>query len=204
MIRFEEITVQYGDKKVLEDFNLVINEHEKILLSAPSGSGKSSIVKGFLGYVPFHKGRVYYNEAIINEKNIRLIRSKVAYVSQDVELQNIPVRELIAQIFDYKYNKGLTYSKDKLKELLTYFHLEEEIIDKKVSALSGGERQRMGLIIAALLERDIWILDEITSGLDETLKEKVVDYVASRDQIVIVISHDQIWQNNNQFKIVRW
>lgn len=58
---------------------------------------------------------------------------------------------------------------------------------KNVDALSGGERQRLALIMGILLDRDIWILDEITTGLDLALKTKMVELVLSYNKTILVV-----------------
>ncbi len=69
--------------------------------------------------------------------------------------------------------------------------------------LSGGERQRLGLALCQLMDRPIWLLDEVTSGLDKTLKHKVYNMVMESDKTVLIISHDDIWDNQSIRK-VRW
>lgn len=72
--------------------------------------------------------------------------------------------------------------------------LEYDILDKNFQELSGGEKQRIGILITFLLNRDIYLLDEITSALDVNLKKKVADYFLAReDWTILEISHDREW-----------
>jgi putative ABC transport system ATP-binding protein len=83
---------------------------------------------------------------------------------------------------------------EKLRVFMRELELEYDILDKNFQELSGGEKQRIGILITLLLNRDIYLLDEITSALDVNLKKKVADYFLAReDWIILVISHDREW-----------
>jgi putative ABC transport system ATP-binding protein len=76
-------------------------------------------------------------------------------------------------------------------ELLDFLELPEEILQKKLELLSGGEKQRIAIVIALLLQRKIFLLDEITSALDKNLKQKIMDFFLQKhDATVMLISHD--------------
>jgi putative ABC transport system ATP-binding protein len=80
-----------------------------------------------------------------------------------------------------------------MKEL----ELEKDILDKNFENLSGGEKQRIGILIALLLERDIFLLDEATSALDSELKKKVVDHFLKHEEwTLFIISHDREWERD--------
>ena len=81
--------------------------------------------------------------------------------------------------------------------------LPKDTLEKNVDTLSGGERQRLALILGILLDRDIWILDEITTGLDLELKTKMVDLVLGYDKTILVVSHDDIYKNQG-LREVSW
>ena len=75
--------------------------------------------------------------------------------------------------------------------------LEHDILDKNFQELSGGEKQRIGILTSLLLNRDIYLLDEVTSALDMKLKKKVADYfLAQEDWTLLIISHDQEWERD--------
>ena len=90
-----------------------------------------------------------------------------------------------------------------MRQWLGTMALPQDTLQKNVDALSGGERQRLALIMGILLDRDIWILDEITTGLDLTLKTKMVELVLSYNKTILVVSHDDIYQNRG-LREVSW
>lgn len=204
LIQFNNIHLRFEDKIVFDNFNMHVNEGEKVLLSAPSGSGKSSLFKLLLGFQRFQDGDIVLDGRRLQKDNVTYFRSAIGYVSQDVNLRNIKVWNLILEILSYKQNSHIEINKEKVLDLVEYFNLSSDILDKQVSQLSGGERQRLGLIICILLDRPIWLLDEVTSGLDKDMKEKVVDYVLKQDKTVLIISHDRIWSKNPIVRIEEW
>ncbi|MDA3845539.1 MAG: ATP-binding cassette domain-containing protein [Vallitaleaceae bacterium] len=203
MITFENVAIDFDNKSVIQGFDLVINKGDKVLFKAPSGKGKSSLLKAVLGFVTLSEGTILIDQIPVTEKTACDLRSKVAYVSQDVDLMPQVARDFIQEVYDYKYNKHLELDNDRLIELMTYYELELSLLDKNIKDFSGGERQRLGLVIAFLLNREILLLDEVTSGLDAHLKSKVFDYVSQSTITAIIISHDEIWINE-LIKVVNW
>ena len=204
MIQFKEINLAFGDQVVFADFNLNIAEGEKVLLRAASGRGKSTLFKLLLGFQRFDQGEILFKGRRLDRNNLSYFRRNIAYVSQDVDLRNLKVWDLINEIFDYKYNRTIPITKEKVMELIDFFLLPADLITKEVGQLSGGERQRLGLIICIMLNRPVWLLDEITTGLDQESKKVLVNYVLKQHKTVLIISHDQIWSKNNLVRVEEW
>ncbi|WP_459195836.1 ABC transporter ATP-binding protein [Wukongibacter baidiensis] len=204
MIRFKDINLSFKDKVVFQNFNMEVSKGEKVLLSAPSGKGKSTLFKLLLGFQKFDGGEILFENKKLEKNSLAYFRRNIGYVSQDVDLMNKKIWDLLLEIFSYKYNKHIEITKEKFLGLTQYFDLPADIMEKEVRQLSGGERQRLGLIICILLDREVWLLDEVTSGLDKDMKEKVVDYILKQDKTMLIISHDKIWSKNDIVKIEEW
>lgn len=203
MIKIDNISLSFESKTIFDCFSLTIEKGDKILIAGKSGRGKSTLLKVLMGYVDIESGNIIYNGQIIMGKAFNRIRHDFAYVNQDVSLENGKVIDVFEHIMSYKYNQ-LDKKGAIDQSLLEYFELEKEILQKDVTELSGGERQRLGLIIAIMLDRKIYLLDEVTSALDVDLKAKTVEYFAKFDKTVIVVSHDLGWNESNQFRKVEW
>lgn len=204
LIKFENINLRFDDKVIFENLNMNIKDGEKILLKSPSGKGKSTLLKLLLGFQKIDSGEVLFDAKKLEKNNLMYFRTNIAYLSQDVELRNQNIWDLIVEIFSYKYNKHIEITKDKFLDIANYFDISPDIIKKEIRDLSGGERQRLGLIICILLDRKVWLLDEVTSGLDKDMKQKVVDYVLNQDKTVLIVSHDNIWSENGIVRIEEW
>lgn len=201
MISWENSCLQFQNKELFKNLNIKIEKNEKVILNSKSGSGKTTLIKTAIGLSKLDSGRVTIDNIELKPENLNDIRKKIFYLDQDVSLPELTLSTLLDEIFCYKLNKGLQYSKKKLLEHLNTFELNEEILNKNIKELSGGERQRVGIIIGLLLNRPIWLLDEPTSALDKTLKEKVKDTILSLPITAIVISHDSCW---NTLKALNW
>ncbi len=202
MIKFDKINLRYDDKILFEDYTLNIKQNEKILLTGPSGCGKTSLLKTVLGFSKIDKGDIYFNNLPLNKKNIKKFRSNIFYLSQDIDFRNEKVLDIIKEVYSYDLNKKHRFDLSKVKEEMKELNLEETILEKNISTLSGGERQRTGLLICFLLNRPVLLLDEPTSALDEEMKKKIADSLLKMERTILIISHDELFLKNNNFKKV--
>ncbi len=198
MIEFKNIHLSFNGKSVIKDFSLKINTGEKIVISGKSGCGKSSLLALVLGFVQPSSGQIYFEDKLLDENSVWAVRKRISYIDQSVSLGSGKVQRLFADILSLRANTALDFNTD---ELLTLFDLSKDLLFKDIQELSGGEKQRIAIIIAILLKRDVFFLDEVTASLDTHLKERVADYFLNRtDNTCLIVSHDPVWQNN---KLVR-
>lgn len=202
MIGYSNINKSYGDKVLFKDFNLEIKAGEKVLLSASSGSGKTTLIRFLLGFDKPDSGDIIVDDMTLNHHNLRSIREKIAYVSQDTDLPSLTTEALLDKIFAYKVNHHIKDYKDDFLELSKAFQLDDQVLSTQIQEFSGGERQRIGLIIALLLNRPYLLLDEITSGLDHELKALIMHHIMHLDATVIIVSHDALWKSESSLREV--
>lgn len=196
LIKYEDIGISFGNKKILSGFNLSIKKKQKILLRGKSGTGKTTLLKMLLGFTKPAEGTLYFHSRVIDSIACWEARKEIAYVAQDTDLGEGKVKNLLDEIFSYRANKE-KLDPSKLRIFMEELELQDEILEKNFQDLSGGEKQRIGILIALLLNRDIYLLDEITSALDAKLKKKVADYfLAQEDWTLLVISHDREWERD--------
>lgn len=191
-IEFKNISLVFDNKEILKNFNLNIKRGEKILISSPSGSGKTSLLRLLMGFNLASSGEIFVEGIKLQEDTVDKIREKIGYLSQKMSFRNLKISQLIEEILSYKRNSKIEFNMEKIQELLAFLKLENKVLNQEINDLSGGEKQRIGFLISLLLDRDIWIFDEITSSLDKELKEKIVEYINSTEKTIIMISHDKI------------
>lgn len=197
MINFKNISIKFNDKIILNNFNLVVNAGEKVLISGVSGKGKTTLLKLLLGFSTPNSGSILVDNLELNEQTINIIRNKIGYMPQSTPFLNIKIEKLIHTIFNYKENLKTKLDMSILIQTLKEFNLDSNILSKNINQLSGGEKQRLAFVIIILLDRKIWILDEITSSLDQDMKEKVINYILNTKKTVILVSHDKTESLNN-------
>ena len=202
-LEFRNIHLKYDQRQIFSGFNLEIEQYDKVLFCAPSGRGKTSLVKMLLGFVVPEAGEIIVDGIRLSGETVNAIRRQISYVSQDADIPKGLVSEVFATVFKFPVNRHLNYQEAVLRQWLETMALPQDTLQKNVDALSGGERQRLALIMGILLDRDIWILDEITTGLDLALKTKMVELVLSYNKTILVVSHDDIYQNRG-LREVSW
>ena len=202
MIKFNNVHLSFNGKTVIHNLSFEIQQGDKVVISGKSGSGKSSLFSLVLGFIKPSEGEVIFDGMRVDEKNVWDIRKIVAYIDQDVSIGAGSIIDLISLVSRLKTNMHLDFTKERVNDLLRYFELTGDFIDKNIEDLSGGERQRLAIVISVLLERNIFFLDEVTSSLDKHLKKKVADYfVGRKDWTALVISHDPVWLDNPSIKV---
>lgn len=200
MIEYKNVFVQYQEKMVLQDISIRVEKNQKIIISGKSGCGKTTLFRLMLGFARQDSGQVFFDGVELDERFVWNVRENIAYVSQDLSIGSGIAGDLINQYLMYHANTSLSVSDDDIQSKLALFELDSNVLGKSVNDLSGGEKQRLSIVIACLLKRDVYLLDEATSFLDKNLKNKVSDYFLSlKDKTVVIISHDNIWLRNGQY-----
>lgn len=194
LIKYENIGFSFENRKILSGFNLTVKKNQKILLRGKSGTGKTTLLKILLGFTKPSEGTIYFRNRVIDSKTCWEARKEIAYVIQDTDLGEGKVKSLLDDIFSYRANKE-KLDHEKLRAFMRELELEDDIFEKNFQELSGGEKQRIGILIALLLNRNIYLLDEVTSALDAKLKKKIADYFLAReDWTLLIVSHDREWE----------
>lgn len=201
MIQIKNINLSFENKQVFTNLSLNIKRGEKVILNAPSGKGKSSLLKILMGFVSPDSGEVVIADKVLNSQNIKEIRAKIAYLPQDISFPKMKVETFIKDVLNYESNRNITYDKKQVEDMLLALKLPINTLQQMTSSLSGGERQRIGILIMQLLNREIFLLDEITSALNSELKVFIADYFLKMKQTIVVVSHDEVWQQNNLRKV---
>ncbi len=204
MIRFQDVHLAFSGKEIFSGFTLDVPENRKLLISGPSGCGKTTLFRILLGFERLSAGRVFCGDLEVTAPNIRAIRNQLFYLSQDIDFRNAPVGVVLEEIFSFYPNRDMKTGSAPPRHLMQLLELEDSILQQNMPELSGGEKQRLGLLVCFMLNRPIWLLDEPTSSLDEGLRQKVLNHVMAAGKTVIIISHDNIWQQCDTCRVERW
>jgi len=202
MISFQDVSVRFDTGYLLEGLSLEIGKNEKVVILGRSGAGKSTLFHLLLGFLLPERGRILFEGREVDAETVWKVREKIAYVGQDADIGKGRVSELIDLYFSFRATRPHTPDSGRIRELLIRFELGEDVLDKEAEKLSGGERQRIALMIAVLLGRSVFLLDEATSGLERRLRRKIIDFFTERDDwTVVAISHDREWLESDKVRI---
>ena len=175
---------------LLEGINYELDDGENLAILGQSGSGKSTLAKLISFSEPKSGGKIYINDEEITDKNE--LKKDIRYILQNQKQALNPALKVKTAIAHVRSYLKLSFSKNELKELLINLNLKDEILGKYPSQLSGGEATRVGILLALLSKPKILICDEITSGLDNETKQKIINLLLGLDEkiSIIFITHD--------------
>ncbi|WP_425666520.1 zinc ABC transporter ATP-binding protein ZnuC [Vibrio tubiashii] len=177
LVELNNICVQFGERKVLDNISLRLNRGEITTLIGPNGAGKSTLVKVLLGLQKTFSGKVTKPKGL-----------KIGYVPQKLRLND----SLPLNVERFLRLAG-KYSKQELNDALKLVGAEH-LLKSNMHSLSGGENQRI-LLARALLQRpDILVLDEPAQGVDvqgQIDLYELIDTIRHRfNCAVFMVSHD--------------
>jgi putative ABC transport system ATP-binding protein len=195
LIQFEDITIRYGDRTVLDRASLTVHAGELGVLYGESGAGKSTLVRIAVGLEAPAAGRVFLGGDEMTPENLSAIRGKLAWVPQHVtSLPGETAQEFVDAPFEFKRNRHLRPNAAGVTEALARLRLDERVLGQAMEDLSGGERQRLALARVLLLKRPILLLDEVTSAIDAQNRQRVLDALRSQDGVTILaVTHDALF-----------
>lgn len=193
MLSLSDISIRFGEEHVFEHFSCEVERGGFACITGMSGCGKTSLLKAIIGLVRIDAGKININGCGLNEKTCNSVRKSVMYLSQELSFPGEYVNEFIAYILKVGRVKEVQKCTDKLYKNLYLLGLEKELLSKRLSEISGGQRQRMMLATLALLDRELWLLDEPTASLDEASRDKVIRFLLDKQRegkTIVAVSHD--------------
>ncbi len=194
MIRIDNACIKYNDKTLFKGLSLHVAKGETVCISGESGSGKTSLLRALLGFVPLAEGSIELDGIPLNAQTTEKIRRRVTYIPQELSFPTEWVKEMVMLPFELKANHSSVFSQEKLFENFRLLGLKEELYEKRVGEISGGQKQRIMLAVSALLDKPVFVADEPTSALDAESVHKVLDFFrhrAQNGQTLIMVSHDR-------------
>ncbi len=193
IIELNNIEKSFGKNKVINNFNLKIDDGEFVVLVGPSGCGKSTLLRMISGLESIDRGNIYLDKKLINN----LIPSKrgIAMVFQSYALYpHMNVYE--------NMSFGLKMEKLSKKEINSKVNLAaktlqiENLLERKPRQLSGGQRQRVAIGRAITRNPKLFLFDEPLSNLDAALRSEMRVEISRLHQKLntnmIYVTHDQV------------
>ena len=182
MIEFRNVSFAYGEEPVLKNISFVIPDGESRVIMGQSGSGKSTILRLILGLARPQSGEILIegqNICGMKEKQLREIRKRIGMVFQEGALfDSLTVGENVGYYLLEHTKMRFEDIGDKVREMLGFVGLSDDIVDKLPDELSGGMQRRVA-IGRALLSTDpkIMLYDEPTTGLDPKMTTNIITLI---------------------------
>ncbi len=176
VVEAKDAAQYFGNHKVFEDVNIIVERGEKIALVGRNGEGKTTFIRQIMKELEPTKGetKVGYN---VN----------IGYYAQNQE----DLMEGDYTVFDTLDIVAVGDIRTRLRDILGAFLFRGNDIDKKVKVLSGGERARLAIAKLMLEPYNLLVLDEPTNHMDMRSRMVLKQALQKYDGTVIVISHDR-------------
>lgn len=194
-IEVEGLTKYYGDKLILHDVDVGVDQHEVVGLIGPSGSGKSTLLRCVNRLVPFDYGRVLLDGVPIDDPRLsgNEIPKRIGIVFQAFNLfPHINVLDNVTLAPRKVHGLPRREAEERGRGLLDLFGMGE-FADSYPDKLSAGQQQRVAVVRAMATRPDVLLLDEVTAALDPELVGGVLSVIRDlkdRGMTMLIVTHE--------------
>ena len=190
VINFDHVSFSYPDKPILSDFNLLIQNKDRIGIVGENGKGKSTLLNLIAGELQADSGKVDIGETI-----------RIGYFSQTIKGldESKRVINFLQEVADEaKTSSGMV----SIAELLEQFLFPRNMHGTLIQKLSGGEKKRLYLLKILLQRPNVLLLDEPTNDLDIATLTVLEHFLKGFSGPVIIVSHDRYFLDKVANKIL--
>lgn len=176
-IEFKNVCKSFGENRVLDNFSAIFPKGSRTAVMGPSGSGKTTLLRLIMGLEKCDSGVI---EGIEGEHFGCVFQ-------EDRLIEDISAAENLKLIFDGKLPEPAIAAE------LASVELTGENLIKPVKEFSGGMKRRVAIVRAMMSDSDTVIMDEPFTGLDEELKDRVMDYIEDSlgARRLILVTHER-------------
>lgn len=198
VIEIKGLKKSFGDKQVLKDINLTVHRGENVVVLGRSGQGKSVTIQCIVGLLTPDAGTLnVLGQKVdeLNDKELKELRTKIGFLFQGAALyDSMTVRE------------NMEFALTRVLKITDQDELDKRVADilesvglpdaaeKMPSDLSGGMRKRIGLARTLIVQPEIMLYDEPTTGLDPITSREISQLILEMQKkyktTSIIITHD--------------
>lgn len=192
-LRLTDLSVSYGDTRVVEAVTLEVAEGESVALVGESGSGKSTVLKAITGLAPDWTGEIEVLGQPRSHKPDKALAAQCQMVFQDPYGSLHPRRTVDAVLTEALSIQGIR-DDARVMDTLTEVGLDARFRFRYPHQLSGGQRQRVAIARALILRPRLLLLDEPTSALDVSVQAEILNLLkrlrAEQGLTYLLVTHD--------------
>ena len=198
-VTIKDLSVRIDQNLIIDGLDMELGRGEQVVIFGANGSGKTSLLRSMIGFIPLQGGTISIGEIIVGSKSWYRNRRIIAYVHQEIIKNNFPISAAeVVQIgmgTDRVLDDDTAFRIELAMRRTGCFHLRKQVY----STLSGGEKQRVSLARCLFQNAGVFLLDEPTSFLDQKGKEDLMILLRELSQneapTMILVSHDIQWIN---------
>jgi phospholipid/cholesterol/gamma-HCH transport system ATP-binding protein len=198
LIELRGLHVSFDSYAVLRDINLAVPCGQTLAIIGESGCGKTVLLKSMIALIAPAQGAVLFDGhdlSTLGDRELTKQRRRLGYVFQNAALFDSMT---IGQNVAFPLRQHGSFTDDEVEEIvlsrLSEVGLPDTVVAKKPVELSGGMRKRVGLARALVLNPEVVLYDEPTTGLDPIMSDVINELMVrtSQNQNVtsVIVTHD--------------
>jgi Fe-S cluster assembly ATP-binding protein len=188
ILRVENLSVWKGEKKILDNVNLLAKSGNIVAILGPNGSGKTTLFRAIINDPDLKKeGKIYLDGEYIIDKPTEEIAKKIYMVfDSPPQFEYINTRVLLKNVLS-------EYDEEKVYKLMELLKLPKDLLERGVNyKLSAGEKKKFEILLMLLKNPNAILLDEIDSGLDADsilLVRDILKKEREKGKLILAITH---------------
>ena len=194
-LRTEDLIKKYGQRTVVNNVNIEVEQGEIVGLLGPNGAGKTTTFYMVVGLIKPYAGKVFLDEKDISELPMyKRAQIGIGYLAQEASVfRQMSVEDNIISVMQFKRGLNKQQQQEKLESLLDEFGLQKVRKSKGIQ-LSGGERRRTEIARALAIDPNFILLDEPFAGVDPIAVEDIqrIIFKLKRKNIGVLITDHNV------------
>ncbi|WP_195976275.1 ABC transporter ATP-binding protein [Hydrogeniiclostridium mannosilyticum] len=194
-IEYKNISMAYGEKEIVHNLNLTVEQGEFVTIIGSSGCGKTTILKMVNGLLAPTAGEIFVEGKSTKELDLTELRRNIGYAIQgSVLFPHMTVYQNIAYVPNLLNKQDKKRTEEAVSKWMQIVGLEESMKVRYPSELSGGQQQRVGIARALAASPNILLMDEPFGAVDEITRGMLQDEISRIHKetgiTILFVTHD--------------
>lgn len=195
-------TMHANGRLLFNNLNFSVSNGEIVCIQGAHGGGKTMLLRALMGLEPLSEGFINIDGELLNPQSAQPFRRLMAYVPQHTQLPAPTMNLLLGELTALRANRdtrAATPNPQRQETLMQLMGLPPALADKPVAELNAGQAYRMMVVVAAMMNKQILLIDEPAAPLDSAAAQRVDNFLhemASVGTAIVAVSQDQLFADS--------